>query len=56
MTAASVSFYKRAEDALADAALGAKVQRATGRLLVSRETEATRPVGVILNWPSLVRR
>lgn len=25
------------------------------RLLVSRETEATRPVGVILNWPMLVR-
>ena len=37
MNAASVSFYRRAEDALADAALGAKVQRATGRLLASRE-------------------
>jgi L-lactate dehydrogenase complex protein LldF len=37
VNAASVSFYRRAEDALADAALGAKVQRATGRLLASRE-------------------
>ena len=37
MNAASVSFYRRAEDALADAALSAKVQRATSRLLASRE-------------------
>ena len=37
MNAPSVSFYRRAEDALADVALGAKVQRATGRLLASRE-------------------
>ena len=37
MSAASAAFYRRAEDALADAALAAKVQRATGRLLANRE-------------------
>jgi L-lactate dehydrogenase complex protein LldF len=37
VNAASVSFYRRAEDALADAELGVKVQRATARLLASRE-------------------
>ena len=37
MNVASASFYRRAEDALADGALGAKVQRATGRLLAQRE-------------------
>jgi L-lactate dehydrogenase complex protein LldF len=36
MTGAAVSFYRRAEDAVADADLGAKVQRATGRLLAGR--------------------
>ena len=36
MTVAPASFYRRAEEALADTALGAKVQRATGRLLANR--------------------
>jgi L-lactate dehydrogenase complex protein LldF len=35
--AVTASFHRRAEDALADAALGAKVQRATSRLLAGRE-------------------
>jgi L-lactate dehydrogenase complex protein LldF len=37
VSATTVSFYRRAEDALADAALGDKVRRATGRLLEGRE-------------------
>jgi L-lactate dehydrogenase complex protein LldF len=35
--AVTASFHRRAEDALADAALGAKVRRATSRLLAGRE-------------------
>jgi L-lactate dehydrogenase complex protein LldF len=37
MSGATASFYRRAEDALADAALREKVQKATGRLLQARE-------------------